>query len=82
MCCPWMLGQSAIASKALARSGCEPGARQGATEVAQAVVAPELSALGAPEIYRGSRALNGIAVLATPEQARVASRWKPARRRP
>jgi hypothetical protein len=143
-----MLGQSAIASKALARSGCEPGARQGATEpplqlqstdltaaaasaptawfvelqdppagvawadaieaesetgaatsgaiaraqaagqfqldmnkAAQAVVAPQLSALGAREIYRVSRALNGIAVLATPEQARVASRWKPARRR-
>jgi hypothetical protein len=50
-------------------------------KAAQAVVAPQLSARGAREIYRVSRALNGIAVLATPEQARVASRWKPARRR-
>ena len=53
----------------LARARAAAGSRLDAITAAQAEVAPLLAGLGAREVYRVRRALNGIAVLATPEQA-------------
>jgi len=71
----------AATSGAIARAQAAGQFQLDMKKAAQAVVAPQPSALGAREIYRLSRALNSIAVLATPEQAREASRWRPAGRR-
>lgn len=53
----------------LARARAAAGARLDSIAAAQAEVGPLLAGLGAREVYRVGRALNGIAVLATPEQA-------------
>jgi subtilisin family serine protease len=53
----------------LARARAAAGARLDSIAAAQAEVAPLLAGLGARELYRVRRALNGLAVLATPEQA-------------
>jgi len=62
-------GLGATTSGAVARAQAAARFQLDVNRAAQAVVAPQLAALGAREIYRVSRALNGIAVLATPEQA-------------
>jgi uncharacterized repeat protein (TIGR01451 family) len=56
-----------LGTLARARSAAE--ARLQSIAAAQDAVAPDLARLGAREIYRVRRALNGIAVLASPEQA-------------
>jgi len=66
--------REAVTSGVLARARAAAQFQLDVNRAAQAAVAPRLSALGAREIYRVSRALNGIAVLASPEQAAALGR--------
>ena len=59
----------ALTRGALARARAAAASRLLSIAAAQEAVAPTLARLGAREVYRVRRALNGIAVLATPDQA-------------